>query len=268
MERADQLQTTKELFNRLAHDGKNGIKRNALEDATTYLALQGISPEISFTFDSFPNKPTLVAVSHISRSFINSGTFITTVDSFTTAAVVSLGISRKTEKPSTWVMNEDLRTNFMGIEIPGRRAQLAMIRTYGFIGVTKEPQMRNAVRLLRALKEKIVCLCPEGRIGEELKQYDPMFLRVLDLCKRIGDYQIIPVSIWPEESKDTWVARFNDVITPQDTSEQTADLTMQSIALGLPWYMRGYYSGFNKVVRLPQAPQLQVSDQKQLLGVQ
>lgn len=222
------------IVNQLLDSYKKGQKRHSLKDCESFLKENKIDYKFIHKNLKIRSIPTLIPVNHYVRPFFWRKSLLTTIDSAITAALGTVGLSKITTRPTTWVVRNNLASSFPFKLTKLRRAQLAAIFCYDLIGVSKNYPFSNIEVWEDKLKSGFnVAFFPEGSPSKQIKTANGEFSGYLHkLNKKIPNLQILPTSVFYSEK--IFFVKFHSPLKINGQPQKLADSVMTKVAKNLP----------------------------------
>ena len=257
-----QKPTLDKLFQQIYQSYKAQKRRNPVGDFETLLRLKKINYQVYSQTKNVAKIPTIIAANHFVRPLFPRRSFLTTIESMITSAVITHAASSLVDDKITWVVKNDLRENLFFLNIKVRKIQLASIYTHSFIGVSQNYPFGEFQQWAKFLKAGYsIGLYPEGLVSSQMREAKPGFDKLLSYLKSRGVlFQILPVGIYYENG--TFFAQVSAPIVPRQDCTETANSAMASIANSLPIHLQGFYKQKARHLKA-QARQQQAGDQIQ-----
>lgn len=235
------LSSTKELFRVVAASAALEEERDYVVDSKAFLALENIKWRTEKLPDNIPDLPTLVVPNHYGRSRVqrvrlsSPETFFTTTrESFITTSIVSVEMSKISDRKTTWLMKSELSEKFLLFKSEYGHMQNVLATCYNFIPAEHEPieVYRQIVSSLEAgfNMGAYPGIKPSKRLQPASREFEGL-IAVLNI-KEVN-YQILPVSIFYADGE--FNVTFGKIVDPKKKHpKKVVGEVMYSIGSHLP----------------------------------
>lgn len=215
-------------------------KRDCFEDSGIFLNVTKTPRKYTYLDQEKDSTPTMFAANHYSPAFIRPLRFLKPWETLRTTALALEGSRKLSDRSINWIVKSDAPEKSFFIPIESRLAQHAITFCYDWLDVTNNNGISAPRQCRRILQNGMdLGIYPEGKTSHKLNLPHPGFEGIIKLlCSKEINFQIIPVSIYKQ---DSWQVTFGRKIDPYRTQGNLVTTTMQAIAQNLPPNLRGYY---------------------------